>query len=253
MKTTATLTTLALTAILSLVAASAHAAIISTADGNGADTMIRQDGATLQDTNYGSDGRIWARSSTSNNRFDAIFLRFDISDYASGSFTGPAADLSITKWRDTDTGETVNVYGLNDGVGDNWGESAITYNNAPGIDQTGAPDGANDVVSGDTTLLGTLDLTGDEGDIFTLSNANVLTFLNSDTDGLVTFIMARDPNNNGIDDIASKEEAALDNITGSVGDFAPTLEFEATFIPEPASFLLLALGGLAFFRRSWRR
>ena len=264
MKTTTTLTTLALTAIISLVAASAQAAIITTADGSGADSMVRQDAGSLEDTNYGADGRIWARSASGKERFDAIFLRFDISGYVSGSFTGTPA-LGLTNWENPDTGTDLIVYGLNEAV-DSWVEGnggtdnsptgELTYTNAPGIAQD-SDYGDNDVDLTEVSVLVTdtegFQLTGSKGDESTVSDSDFLTFLNDDSDGLVTFIIARDDDHGGIDDIATKETTALDGGTPiALGSGAPTLEFFATVIPEPSSLVLLALGGLAFLRRPRR-
>jgi hypothetical protein len=248
-----------------LVPVSAQAALVtlSTADGNGADSMVSQfEGHTNedQDVNYGADGRIWARTSSSNGRFQAIFVRFDISDYVSGSFTGTPT-LGLTKWRDDDTGTDLIVYGLNESV-DTWIEGnggtdnspvgELTYNNAPGIAQDSTY-GDNDVDLGEVTELVSdaegFQLTGDEGQEITVSDADFLTFLNADTDGLVTFIVARTDDNNGIDDIATKETTDLATTTITLGSGAPTLTFEGVPVPEPASLALLAAGGLAAIRR----
>ena len=272
MKATTTLTTLVLTAILSLVAASTQAAIITTADGNGADSMVRQDGNNdpsnpdLMDTNYGNATRIFARSASGKDRFDAIFLRFDISDYASGSFTGTPT-LGLTNWENPDTGTDLIVYGLNEdvdtwiegnGASDNSPAGELTYNNAPGIAQETPADGDNDVDLTEVSVLVTdaegFQLTGNKGDESTVSDSDFLTFLNADTDGLVTFIIARDDDNGAIDDIATKETTILEGgTTIALGSGAPTLEFDGIFIPEPTSFLLLAIGSLALFRRGRRR
>lgn len=265
MKTTATLTTLALTAIMALVAASASAAIITTADGNGADSMVRQDAGSLEDTNYGADGRIWARSASGKDRFDAIFLRFDISGYVSGSFTGTPT-LGLTNWENPDSGTDLIVYGLNEAV-DSWIEGdggtdnspagELTYANAPGIAQD-SDYGDNDVDLTEVSVLVTdaegFQLTGGKGDESTVSDTDFLTFLNADTDGLVTFIIARTDDNGAIDDIATKETTVLEGgTTIALGSGAPTLDVTGTVIPEPSSLVLLALGSLALFRRGRRR
>ncbi len=258
-------TTLFLAAVLALglTTVATDAAIISTADGNGADAMVRQDGSNLGDTNFGADGRIWARTNASNDRFDAIFLRFDISDYVSGSFTGPVT-LGLTKWRDDDTLTDLIVYGLNESV-DTWIEGdggtdnnpvgELTYDNAPGIAQD-SDFGDNDIDLTEVSVLVSdaegFQLTGNEGDEITVSDADFLTFLNADTDGLVTFIIARTDDDGGIDDIATKETTDLATSTGSAGDFAPTLSFDGTLVPEPATVALLGLGGLVMLSRKRR-
>lgn len=120
-------TTLTATCALLLITALAlpgiaGAAIITTADGVGADTVIakRSDdgGSTIYETdiNYGANGRIGVRTYDGGNteRFDAVFLRFDVSGYISGTFTGDTK-LGLTKWRDDESGLDFQIYGLNEG------------------------------------------------------------------------------------------------------------------------------------------
>ena len=112
-------------------------AVITTIDGNGADTFVRSSlgGNNAANTNYGSWARVGIKRDTAlpgNNRKG--YIRFDISsvrpgiEYASlefvyaGTTPDPPANPS-----------TYLVYGLNDEhVGEFWDESTITWNNAPG-------------------------------------------------------------------------------------------------------------------------
>ena len=259
-----------MTLFLAATALNAPAAVVTltTADGDGADSMVSQfeDNPNAdQDVNYGAAGRLWARTVSAKGRFQAIFVRFDISGYVSGSFTGTPT-LGLTKYRDEDTGTDLIVYGLNEGV-DTWIEGdggtddspagELTYDNAPGIAQD-ATYGDNDVDLGEVTELVSdaegFQLTGDEGQEITVSDSDFLTFLNADTDGLVTFIIARTDDNNGIDDIATKETTSLDSGTSILlGSGAPSLTFDGQPIPEPGTLALLGLGGLAGAIRRRRR
>lgn len=145
----------------------------------------------------------------------------------------------------------VDVFGLNDDVvGQNWNETGITYDNAPGLAQDGIIGDDNDIDPSETTNLGTLSPdTGNTGEETTLSSTALTNFLNTDTDGLVTLILVRDPQTpiddmrTGNHDFASKEHLTLD---------PPRLSFDATLIPEPAALALVAFGGVLFAGRRLR-
>jgi hypothetical protein len=264
--------------IVGLAAASAPAATITTADGSGADAQIlkrsNNGGSTIidTDTNAGDDDRIGVRTYDGGDtqRFDAVFLRFDVSAYVSGSFTGNTT-LGLTKWRDSESGLDFQIYGLNDGL-DNWIEGdggtddnptgELDFDNAPGIDQSaGYPPNpvANVIDTNEASLIAAWSgFTGDEGDKVTFTSSDLTTFLNDDNDGLVTLILLRNYTTStaAFDDFASKEATTLDSgsPTVSAGTYAPSLTSDATVIPEPASIVLLGLGGavmLAGRKRRW--
>jgi hypothetical protein len=122
----------------------------------------------------------------------------------------------------------INVYGLNDGdAGENWtegtGETGVTgstppnpivWNNAP---QNNA-DGANGFLSG-ATLLGSFTVIADTvGTEYTFSSSSLVTFLNADTDGLVTFMME-----NAVTSLKSAAFATKENDEGYA---APKLEMQ---------------------------
>ena len=85
----------------------------------------------------------------------------------------------------------VNVYGLNNSFGgDGWSESTITWNNAP----------ANlglDTLTGDATHMGTITVNNgaQSGTVYSLDDPDLLSFINEDTDGLVTLILISDTAN----------------------------------------------------------
>ncbi len=134
-----------------------------------------------------------------------------------------------------------NVFGLNDGdAGEGWDEGAITWNNAPGND-TGSGDG----VLANATLLDTFMLTGRgvDGGAIALNSQAILDFITADSDGRVTFIITRETpqTSDSVVHIFNSRETGI----------GATLKLTAA-IPEPATFSLLALGGLAALRRRRR-
>ncbi len=129
---------------------------------------------------------------------------------------------------------------MNDGTGENWLESGITWNNAPGND-TASGNAAN----GNATLLGNLTPTitgrGGDGQTLSLMSTALDDFLNSDMDDLVTFIVTRveqeNPSNNTVVHV-------FESRTGTTDAAFPTLSFSVTAVPEPASFVIWSLLGL---------
>ena len=84
---------------------------------------------------------------------------------------------------------TFEVYGLKDGnAGENWDEKTVNWNNAPANVATSPL-----ALSPDATMLGTFTIqgTGVPGQVVQLSSPALLKFLQSDSNGEVTFILAR--------------------------------------------------------------
>lgn len=230
----ALLSVVALAAGLLLFApATARAAFsYTTAVGNGADAQVEYDQAWnswTADTNYGADGypgikyldknyspaldgKIWSMKS---------YLRFDTTGL-SGTATGASLTLSFEAVGGT---SVLNVYGLTNGaVGQNWGESTITWNNAPANDIA-----SNSGVTSDAVLLGTWTVSSNGAHSFT--STNLVNFVNADTDHQLTFILtAQTPDVNV--QFGAKE-------SGANSANYPTL---SVTIPEPASALILLAG-----------
>ncbi len=245
---------------LTLGARPAGAVTITTADGVGADTFVRwREDEPESDTNYGDtttvrvlDPQIQNSAGFSNTR--KPYLRFDL------SVVGPdlvsAATLELT-FAGTAAGEVrdsvIRVFGLDDGdPGESWGELDITWNNAPGNLQSCC------LVDGNvTSFLGEFTREGDlpVGEIVSFSSPGLVDFLNADTDGQVTLMLAGVGNSQrpgsqatGIfSAFTAKESASVANGTAQ----APTLELDVVPIPEPstAALLGLGLGALATARR----
>jgi len=134
------------------------------------------------------------------------------------------------------------VYGLNDGGDENWLENVITWNNAP----ANAPKNLFDMTK--ATSLGKFDIVGKGiGSTITLSSVShpaMATFIESDSDNQVTFMIARNTpagSDNYVHAFASKESTIV---------AGPILES----IPEPASMIVWSLlGALGITVGWWRR
>ncbi len=140
-------------------------------------------------TNFGSTGHLAVKNDGAGS--DATrksYIRFDISSIAKPvapvTLHMPIGFVSSGGFVPATT-HFVNVYGLNDGhSGEAWSESGITWNNAPG-NNTSSGSGVTSA-----SFLGTYGVppTTTVGDAIDFSSATLRTFLDTDTDGLVTLI-----------------------------------------------------------------
>ncbi len=208
--------------------------ILTTADGNGADAYIHQNSPS---TNFGASGNLEVKRDTrENENWDRkTYLRFDISSL---TVTVASAKLELEFAEPAGWNRTHALYGLNEKDGtetdidDNWDESGLTWNNAPGHD--------NDSTVTDATFLGELQIVENQTGIVTYNQSAISDFLNADEDGLVTFILYRSDSGITVEKFHSKETTGEDAM-------APTLTM--TLIPEPASVLMLGLCGMLALRR----
>ncbi len=177
-----------------------------------ADAFVRA--GTHATTNFGTVDTLVVKNSAAADTQRKSYIRFDLTGQnihstpnASLQFMVASAWADSTPWL---------VYGLkNADAGESWGESTITWNNAP----------ANTTSSGDglggsrVTLLGTLATTGPQplGQVLELQSAALDAFLLADTDDKVTFILTRASTLAGNSIVASKEHATI---------AAPALEFD---------------------------
>jgi len=195
---------ISVTLLLSVVSG-VQALTITTAEGNGADTYLANDGQSgdySPDSVHGADVSIKAFRQLADTRSKTGYIRFDLSNVA-GDMSGAILTFDATFLKGS--AKEVEVYGLIDGDGDFWDESMITYNTAPGM--LTATLGNYALETDNVILLGTLTTpaAGDPYPVNFSSNPTDLpltSFLNADTNKQVTFIFIGTDNEG---EFASKE------------------------------------------------
>ncbi|MBL7189772.1 MAG: DNRLRE domain-containing protein, partial [Phycisphaerae bacterium] len=152
---------------------------ITTADGNGADTVVQEND---ENNNNGSSAGMWARWNQGSSRNDHIVLRFDLSGII-GTITN--ATLNLIKNEDNDPTGPNYIYGVSNGVsGDalaDWSETGLTWNNCDWLDRD-APYDDNDLDSTKLTPAfgATFSTAGNKGETKSFSHADLLSFLTDD-------------------------------------------------------------------------
>jgi hypothetical protein len=228
-----------------------------------ADTWVREDSPT---SNRNNDAFMNARTDSDGTTNDVMLLRFNLA-----SKTGPttASNLILT-WQRSDgsTGKTLSLWGVNDGTADDtsWGETTVNYNNAPGMNADGVST-ATEVTNGNTdadihdldaanlTLLVANLAYGPqvEGAAYAFASGALDSFLDADSNGIVTFLITRnsDPSSNQARFMTREATAFASGAAAPVGGAGAYLD-GITTIPEPASFGLLGLSALAMVLRRQR-
>lgn len=182
----------ALTLALGSMAAAAPFTI-DTADGTGADTYVRLGQPT---NNFGTAGGITVKDAGGSSTTRKGYIALDVSGI-SGIVNDATLTLDVVTnnqgGSNPDPKEfTVEVLGLRDGhAGEGWGETAITWNEAPA-------NGSNNVVTGEALRLGTVTVPAvPPVTTVTFSDTALRSLLNMDTDGRATIILRRDGGGNG--------------------------------------------------------
>ncbi len=173
--------------------AQAAPTFITPAQGRGADLNIRG-GTVFGSGNFGDHQILRVRNTADLGNARKSYVRFDLASLPAPAKNATSATLGLQLAPSegkspADRVWTFNVYGLKDGsAGENWDEKSVNWNNAPANVATSPLD-----LTPDTTLLGnfTITGTGKPGQIVQLSSAALLKFLQSDTNGEVTLILAR--------------------------------------------------------------
>ena len=191
--------------------------------------------STEVNTNFGTENLFvkYAAPALSESFTRKVYIKFSLSSLNLVSITQASLNLTLLSGGGTAvTGTQIfRVYALNDlATGETWGESTITWSNAPGNNTT-----SGYLMNSQTTLLGTFTINGvgTLGSTIQFSNTNLVNFLNNDRNDLVTLMITRetyDPNYSGhIHAFASREAGA----TG------PILQLETVPIPEVNSIVYL--------------
>ena len=175
------------------VSAIAAPTFITPAQGRGADLNIRG-GNVFGPGNFGDHPILRVRNTANLADARKSYVRFDLASLPKSAKTATSATLGLQLAPSegnspTDRVWTFNVYGLKDGSdGENWSEKTANWNNAPANNAASALG-----LTPDALLVGTFAITGKgtPGQVVQLSSPELLKFLQSDTNGEVTFILTR--------------------------------------------------------------
>ncbi|MBB5353123.1 hypothetical protein HNR46_003376 [Haloferula luteola] len=198
---------------LYLLSCPGHAAVsVPTSYGSGADTYLSNDsnsGPTVVHGNGTLNLRYWEAT-----RSRQVLLRYDLGGLEAAA-DRTSATLSLTFTR-SNRGRTVKIYGLRDESLDSWDEATTSYSNAPGALTAATGLFSYDLYDGTTNpsgaweLLGTFVVSNGAVPYKDTSNVDTLpldSFLASDTNNLISFLVVWDGDNAPDWDIASKENA----------------------------------------------
>jgi hypothetical protein len=151
-----------------------------------ATVSCRTEGGSYADTNRTDSSKLSVRRTSNGNKSWIKFTGLESVDTARLK----TATLTIALQEDKAGAQSCDVSYVNDDCHDNiyWSETQITWNNAPGND----PGSLAALDSTKTTLLSTVSFTnGLAGQTFTI---DVLPALQTDTDGIVQFVLHNSPN-----------------------------------------------------------
>ena len=238
------------------VAASASAqTTVSTAFGAGADMEFRENLSSDVFTESTSNGDSQnTRTSGNNDRNEIVGLKFDLTGYNLADLT--SVSLNLFSYRADGSTRELSLYGVAQGTvsgsgnftTETWNETATLFGDLPGLQATDGNAGTQSLNLGALTPLGNYTITSGqpEGSVQTLDDASITSFLQGYAGSqYVTFVLAANNTSSGQFRTATKEatQTATGVLTGNAGDFAGYLSF--TVVPEPTTFALLGLGGLA--------
>lgn len=221
-----------------------------------ADSHVQGDTAAV--TNFGnlSLNEIKGGGSTASRR--KFYIRFSTNDITDDA-TAVALTLNVERIGGA-IPHTLRLYGLIDGyaggnnfngatnggetvndLGESWGELALTCENAPGEDGSSFSMASTAMHGG--TFLQTLAVAGDATTI-TFDAAALTSFINADTNGIVTFIVT--------DETAESQSSRFYSREHTPGNDADAPRLSVSVVPEPASMGLLTVGALIVLARRGR-
>jgi len=242
-------------ALLALVgvmcAGRVEAAIITTADGIGADASVTGfDPIDRSNENHAHRPNLnarWTPGTTGlggSARFEKFWIRFQLPSDV-GIITSASLDLFWN--RSNPFARDFEVFGLlerssyganaltgESRLGEDWAEDQVTWNNAPGNIDSLTDNGFNPA---NTVFLYSFNSPSTPQSVSTptgIARTNLVNFLNSDTNGLITLMVRRPTISGVVGTFASKENT-------DAGVHAPQLDIEYSTIPEPSSLLAWVL------------
>ncbi|HEY4415502.1 MAG TPA: PEP-CTERM sorting domain-containing protein [Verrucomicrobiae bacterium] len=178
-----------------------------------------------------------------NNRVP--FLKFDGSDFLGGNVQSASLTFTLTSFS-TPVNMTFQLFGIPDGAtNENFNAATITYANS-GITDQSADNNVNDTLMYGGAPLATASLlsTAATGTQITFSGANLISFLDANTNSYVSFILTTTTQNSSVFvGFGSSENTANE----------PVLNFTLAPVPEPSTIGLAALGSLGIFALRRRR
>jgi hypothetical protein len=195
-------------------------------------------------TNYGAQATAQIKRDDDSNFTRKSYFGFDLSGLPTGTIIDAALSFEFVTGLGN-TGETTQwtfeLYGLTAQNLDGWDETTITWNNAP-ANNTALSNSPSQVILSETTSLATFTRFGAGVGVQSIpADPDLLNFLLSDTNDLVSFILVRTTDapagQNYVHSIATKEN------TSQV--LRPTLSVtvdSAQPVPAPGTLALLALG-----------
>lgn len=153
-------------------------------------------------SNYGTLTNMFLKNLGSGSSYTrAGWVHFDVS----GKAYGDTAKITFTVNENAGTAGAIAVWGVVDGadgdeLGTDWTETGLTTGNAPV--------NPNFVEGSQTTYLGSFTPTSGSGSTVDFSSAELLSFLQADTNGEVTFLLLREEGQSSDFSIRSKEHAS---------------------------------------------
>ena len=215
--------------LLSLAGFSFGEYVITTADGNGADAGLSNDSNKHADW-YGGGSETVELRNLLNTRAKCAIFRFDLGSGIGGDSAG--AVLSIIQSAGT-TSRTLNIFGLVNEEEDNWDESSITYDTAPGftgpyVYTSNDPNAAIYFEEGAWELLGSIDAGTEVPYDLEFSSELLDSFIAADTNQMLTLCIYVE-STDGRSFYAAMKESSYD---------PPTLTFpNASFATDPSPAL----------------